>query len=180
MSLEESKAIRAKRASSTQKAITKKVQEGRATGNERAVLRIGKANTRIITGQDDLSEWTDEELKEGRRKGANGSFIGRKPTIVPKAIHDELVRRTLAKANQKLVENTEAAVEALVDIVKGADTEDKDKLRAIDMIMNRVLGKPADKLEVSGETPLWQLAIGSAIVSIKSSDVLGDDEGDDE
>ena len=177
---EVNKTVRAKRNASTQKAIQKKVDAGTATGDERAVIRVGKANTKIITGQEDLSLWDDDELKEGRRKGKDGTFIGRKPVIIPKAIHDELVKRTLAKANKMLVENTELAVQALIDVVKGADTEDKDRLRAIDMVMTRVLGKPADKVEFSGETPPWQLAIGTAIVSIKSSDILGDDDADDD
>lgn len=172
--------VRAKRRNSTQEAIRAKAERGEATGDERALVRLGKMNTKILTGQEDLSVWSDEELKRGQRKDKNGRWQGVKPKVIPKAIHDELVKRTLAKANQKLVENTEAAVEALVDIVKGADVEDKDRLRAIAMIMDRVLGKPADKVEFTGETPPWQLAIGTAIVSIKSSDVLGDDDADED
>lgn len=172
--------IRAKRRSSTQEAIRKKAERGEATGDERAVVRVGKRNTKILTGQEDLSVWSDEELQRGQRKDKNGRWQGVKPTIVPKAIHDELVRRTLAKANQKLVENTETAVEALVDIVKGQDVEDKDRLRAIAMIMDRVMGKTPDKMELSGEVPPWQIAINAGIVRIKPSDILGDDEEDDD
>lgn len=172
--------VRAKRNASTQKALTAKAERGEATGKERAVLRLGASNTKIITGQEDLSEWDDEELKRGQRRGKNGVFTGRPPKIVPKAIHDELVKRTLSRANKKLMEKTEAMVDVLLAIAEGADTEPKDALRAVNMVLERTMGKPADKVEFTGETPPWQLAIGTAIVSIKSSDVLGDDDDEED
>lgn len=171
--------IRGKRRASGVDRIAAKVAAGEPHA-KRAYVQLGKANTRIITGQEDLSEWDDEELKRGQRRDKNGRFQGVAPKIVPKVIHDELVRRTLSRANQKLMENTEAAVEALIDVIKGADTDEKARVKAIDMLLARTMGKPADKLEVTGDTPAWQLAIGTAIVSIKSSDILGDDDEEGE
>jgi hypothetical protein len=64
-------------------------------------------------------------------------------------------------------------------VVKGQDVEDKDRLKAISMIMDRVMGKTPEKIEATVETPPWQVAIQGAIVSIKASDILGDSEDDD-
>lgn len=174
------KTVRAKRNASTQGAIKKKVAEGKATGKERAVVRVGRGGTKVMTGQEDLSEWDDEELRQGRRRGKDGTFVGRKPVIVPKAIHDELVKRTLSKAEALMRDNLIVAVEALTEIVKGEDVEEKDRLRAIDMIMTRVMGKPVDKHEFTGETPPWQVAVNAGIVSINAKSIGGDEDSDDE
>lgn len=168
-----------KRSATTQSAIMRKVANGTATGEERAFIRAGKRNTRILTGQDDLSTWDDEELKWGRRRDKNGQLRGRPSKIVPKALHDELVKRTLARANQLMVQNTEKAVQALIDVIEGQDTEDKDRITAAKLIMDRVLGKAPDKVELKTDSP-WQLALGAAIVSIKSEDILGTPEGEEE
>lgn len=160
------KTVRAKRRASSQAALTEKAKRGEATGKERALVRVGASNTRILTGQEDLSEWDDEELRRGQRRDKNGRFQGVAPKIVPKAIHDELVRRTLSQANDLFNENVVTAVECLIDVVKGADSEDKDRIRAAAMILDRVMGKTPDKVELSAEVKPWQTAVNGGIVRI--------------
>lgn len=168
------RSIRGKRRNSTQSAIKAKVERGEATGNERAVVRIGAAATRIITGQDDLSEWDDEELRMGQRRDKNGRFQGRVPKIIPKAIHDELVRRTLSDANELMRENLPAAVQVLVKLAKSNAVEPKDRLRAVNMIMERVMGKSPDKVEISGTSP-WLVALQGGIVTVDNDAEEEDD-----
>ena len=157
--------VRAKRRASGIGAITAKAARGEADGKERAVMRIGATNTRIITGQDDLSDWSDEELREGRRRDRNGAWQGVTPKIVPKALHDELVRRTLTSANETMRDNLEEAVRCLVQLATSEAIEAKDRLRAISMIMDRVMGKSPDKVEISGQSP-WLVALQGGIVTV--------------
>lgn len=170
--------IRAKRAGVTIGALKKKADEGRSHGDERALVRVGPANTKVLTGEDDLSEWDDEELRRGQRRDKNGRFQGRAPVIVPKRIHDELVRRTIAGAGKLLQENLTVAVEMLIEVVKGQDTEDKDKIKAIGMVMDRVMGKTPEKVEHVGETPKWQIAMQNGIVTVNDPAVVTDEEED--
>lgn len=161
--------INAKRAGSRVSNIKAKAARGEASGEERAFMRMGKSNTRILTGQEDLSEWDDEELRRGRKKDRNGGWRGIDPVIIPKALHDELVRRTLSKANTLLRDNLHAAVQALTSIVEDEDVEPKDRLRAAGMIMDRVMGKDPIPVKLDSETPPWQVAIQAGIVSITNS-----------
>lgn len=162
--------IQRKRSGASIQAIQGKQLNGRSHGNERALVRVGKTATNVLTGQDDLSTWDMEELREGRKRAADGTFTGRKPTVVPKAIHDELVRRTLSKAHELLRDNLETAVEALVAIVKSEATEPKDKIKAIDIVMNRVMGKDPMKVEVSGKAK-WEIALEAGVVSLDDDQV---------
>jgi hypothetical protein len=138
--------------------------------NERAHIRVGKTSTKVLTGEDDLSEWDDEELRQGRRRAASGTWRGRKPTVVPKALHDELVRRTLDQAAILLRDNLGAAVEVLVELVTDEGIEAKDRLRAVQMIMDRVMGKAPDKVELTAEMKPWEIALRGGIVNTGSAD----------
>lgn len=147
-----------KRKNSTPGAIKRQVRDG-AKVTKRAMIRtqddqvvhLGKTQSLIATGQEDLTQWDDEELAMGRRRDSRGNLSGRKPIYYTRPIFEELVRRTMSQAHELMRENTVVAIQMLVDIVKGGDVEDKDRLKAIDMILNRVLGKEPIKVEV-GQT----------------------------
>jgi len=157
--------VRAKRRTMSQASIAAKIERGDANGEERVLVRMGKANTAVLMGTDDLSDWTDEELRYGRRLGKGGRFIGRPPKVVPKALHDELVRRTLASAQNLMRDNLEDAVEQLCIIARSPAVEAKDRLRAISMIMDRVMGKSPEKVEISGQSP-WLVALQAGVVNV--------------
>jgi hypothetical protein len=157
--------IAAKRRASRIPNIQRKVDEGTATGLERGFVRVSRTTTRILTGQEDLSLWDDEELRRGQKRDKNGNWQGVQSKIIPKAIHDELVRRTLSQAEQLLRDNLAEAIEMLVDVMRGKDTEDKDKLKAIEMIMNRVMGKEPLKVDLTvGTKKPWEEAMDAVIV----------------
>lgn len=173
------KRIAAKRANTTVGAIKRKQAAGTANGNERASIRIGKTNTRIMTGVEDLSEWDEEELRRGQRRNKNGRFVGRAPRVVPKAVHDELVRRTLSKAHELFRDNLVQAVQVLTELVTDPSVEAKDKLRAIQMITDRAMGKNPERVEISAEQP-WLVALEGAIVSVDAVNDPADEDDDPE
>lgn len=139
-------------------------EEGIDVSDKRAFMRLGRANTQILVGTEDLSLWDDEELQRGQRKGPRGRFEGAPPKIVPKAIHDELVKRTLAKASETMRSNLVAATEALTAIATDLEADPAARLRAIQMIQDRVMGKAPDKVDVSVDMP-WLDAITDGIVA---------------
>lgn len=135
-------------------------------GGHRALVRVGVNTTDILIGKEDLSLWDDEELRRGRKRDHNGGWQGRDPVIVAKAVHDELVKRTLSKANELLTTNLEAALGILINIMNDDKVDAKERLRAVQMVMDRAMGKEPQKLELdAGEAP-WQVAIASSIVSM--------------
>lgn len=171
--------INQRRRNSTPNALRRKRELGNDHGSERALLRIGPSSTKVLTGADDLSEWDDEELRRGKRRVQQGRFAGRfmgkDPVVVPKALHDELVKRTLAEATKLFYENVVEAVQILVDLIRDEDVEPKDKLRAIAMITDRAMGKAPEKVEISGEMAPWEIALRGGIVNSGGSTEPEDD-----
>lgn len=164
------RSIKAKRATVTPKRLRQRMEAGEDITGQRAIVRMGTLNTRILTGQEDLSEWDDEELKHGQRKDKNGRFQGRSPVIVPKQLHNELVRRTLGKIEELMRESAYEAAEALVEIMRGEYVEDKedpkakDRIKAAEIILNRVLGKEPIRLEVAAMKSKYEEAFEAMIV----------------
>lgn len=179
--------IRGKRRAVSVRRLKEKYQAGPGDyGGGRALVRVGRSMTDVLIGREDLTTWDDEELRRGRKRDKHGRWQGKDPIIVAKAVHDELVRRTLEKANKLMIENLEAAVQVLTELAINNQVEPKDRLKAIDMIMNRAMGREPQKIEIAG-TAKWEHAIEASIVSLpaelvdahiadRDDDVEGDEE----
>jgi hypothetical protein len=147
-------------------------------------IQIGERNAAILAGDVDLAAWDDEELMRGQRRNKNGKFSGRPPKIVPKAVHDELVRRKMSKAHDLLRDNIVAATEVLVDVAKDTDVDPSVRLKAAGMILDRVLGKAPENVNIRAQLePPWLEALRGGIVSLDDEgrmlDVESWEDGDD-
>jgi hypothetical protein len=156
-----------------------KAAQGKLNGNERALIRMGKASTDVMLGLDDLSEWDEEELRRGRKRAVRkgkANFYGPDPVAVPKQCMDELARRITQQAQELMRDSLVEAVRVLTEMAKDPSFEAKDRVKAIEMIMNRTMGKDPVKLEAHVELP-WMAALKGGIVSVP---VTEDDEGDED
>lgn len=115
-----------------------------------------------------MSDWTDEELQRGQKKSRRGTWEGMKPKIVPKALHDELVRRQMSKASELLRDNLVGATEVLIALATGKDVDDAVRLRAVTLIMDRVLGKTPDTVNVSVQKTPFQATLDSLFLDRQS------------
>jgi hypothetical protein len=125
-------------------------------------VRVGAVNTAILSGKLDLSVWGEDELIRGQRRAKNGKFQGRPPKIVPKAIHDELVRRRLSKAGDLLDESIVDAVLLLRQVVTDDEAQYADRIKAAQLIMDRVMGRAPQTVRLEVEPP-WVAALAGAI-----------------
>lgn len=117
----------------------------------RAKVSLGRANTAVLRGEDDLSTWDIDELREGRRKNHRGKFVGRKPKVVPKAIHTELVKRTLSEAYQVLTDSVVDAVRLWADVLNNPDAPLQYRMEAAKEIKEAVMGKAPIHIDVKVE-----------------------------
>lgn len=133
----------------------------------RAKVRMSPSSSAVLAGEDDLSTWSEEELIRGQKKSSTGKWVGTKPSVVPRKLHDELVKRKMTKAYELLRDNLVVAVEVLVEIAKDPEASHSDRLKASTLIIERVLGKPTETVNLSMKTfeeAPWQKAIRLSIV----------------
>lgn len=72
----------------------------------RGIVSIGRTQVAVLNGEEDVSSRTDEELRRGQKRSKNGDWSGKPPQLVARQIHDEMVKRKLAKAYDLLKKNS--------------------------------------------------------------------------
>ena len=111
----------------------------------------------------DLSEWDDEELMRGMRRDKGGKFRGRRVRLVPAACLKELHKRQFSRAHDLLNESLVDGALALREIIK--DETHPDRVKAIELLFNRVLGAAPQHVSVDvGVTAPWMEMITASIV----------------
>lgn len=142
-------------------------------------VRVGKTNLAILNGDEDVRQWSDEELRRGQRRDKNGGWVGRPPRIVPKAVHDELVRRQYDEAATILRDSLVDAVKLFAEIVRDPQADPAVRLKAANIIVERVVGRTPLNIRVESK---WEAAIAASIVSLPADAIEAHaaDESDDD
>jgi len=137
-------------------------------GPLRKRITLSPTSTRVLRGQEDLSEWDDAELARGRRRAEDGSWRGPPAKVVPRAIHEELNRRKFEEAGRILKRSLKDGAEALRKIIVSDKTTDSDRLKAIELLFDRVLGKAPQHVSLDVGTDdqpsPWMKVVAQAVV----------------
>lgn len=120
----------------------------------------------------DVKDWDDEELQYGRRRDKNGNLVGRPPSYIPKACHDELHRRMRSKAEYLMTKAIPEIIPELIKIAKADKPALPDQIRAINMLLDRTMGKPVEHVQMTVEEP-WKDAIAIGIVGALEEESRG-------
>lgn len=131
----------------------------------RGQVRVGVSTADALDHPETIVDWDDEELFRGKRRDKNGSFTGRDPLVVPLECFRELTRRQMRKAQMNLSRNVNDAVDTLVNIAKDPRADDKARVAAAKLVLDRVLGTAPIKVEGTGNQPLFIGLIQGGIVS---------------
>lgn len=135
-------------------------------------VSLGKRNAAVLRGEDDLSEWSDEELLRGQRRNKNGKWGGRRPKLVPLALHRELNSRRLHEAKEILSDSIVRAAEVLREVMDDPDAENRDKLKAAEMVIKTVTGRADFELKIEAPPAAWQELIADSIDSFPVEHVI--------
>lgn len=130
------------------------------------MVTVSPTSAAIALDGADLSDWDDEELLRGTKRNAAGGWTGRKPRFVPAALHKELTRRRFSRAFDLLAESLVDAAQMLRVIVNDSNATNADRIKAAEVIFDRVAGKPKEQVHVdlSGDASPFQKLVAAAIV----------------
>lgn len=105
----------------------------------------------FLKGNIKVEELDDEELMRGQLKAVDGSFKGQPPKMIPRDIHDRMVKEIFARADSKLRDNLLEVASMMTRIATGDEYEVKDRIKAAQWVWEQVRGKVPVKLEIGGE-----------------------------
>lgn len=122
-----------------------------------------RSNMDVALKRSDVRDWDDEELQYGRKRDKNGSLCGRPPSFVPKACHDELMRRYHARVEFMMTKALPDVMPELIAIAKGDKVAKQDQVRAMNILIERTMGKVVEHVQMTVEQP-WRNAIDAVLV----------------
>jgi hypothetical protein len=131
---------------------------------------VSRTATLALKGQLDVSTWDDEELLRGKQRDKKGKFTGKPPKLIPAVCLQELVKRRFSRSFGIMAAALEDAAKQLITIVnkKHPDYEDTVRLKAIELLFARVVGKPKEHIavDVTTEEKPWSRLVAESIVGI--------------
>lgn len=174
----------------------------------RRMVETGKDDTQafdrdlVRAGYKPIAEWDFEELAYGRPK-KNGKLMPRPISYFPQfRIEEEIKRRLHGKSYERIVTMMPLALEAMQKLLVSTEVDDngkpvvdaRTKLAAATYVLDRVMGKTAQAVEITAKEDTVKNALAPAIVlddglpqghlNVIEGDVVEDDdeewEDDDE
>lgn len=113
------------------------------TKRQRGLINVSPRVAALLDGTLDVADLDEEELARGYPRAEDGSFRGR-PTVIPTSVHQRIQRELFQRAGEKLKTNLLAAVEAMTSIASDIDADPKDRIKAAQWVVERLMGKTPD------------------------------------
>lgn len=115
----------------------------------------------LLSGTLSVKDLDDDEIQKMRVRGKGGQFGGRAPRV-PSHLAQAFQKEGIRRATEMFRTAAPRAVKRLLDIAEDMDTKDADAIRALDIVLNRGLGKTPEIITVRDETKFDKVA-GEAV-----------------
>lgn len=142
----------------------------RGKGSQRKNVAVQGRMAQFMAGEITMADLDTEELLKGQLRADDGTFRGRPPKLIPREMHDEMVRELLARGDQLIRESFVDAIEAFKSIAKDRSLEPRDRLKAAQYLWERVAGKLADRVDLKVAMQPWELDVKGIIANIPEPD----------
>ena len=121
-------------------------------------VRLRGRYAELAAGVIKIEELDDEEVARGQLKSSDGTFRGRPPDWVPKELVQRMRKEWLSRAEGRLRDALlEKGIGTLVELAGNDQVDPNVRLRAADKIIERMMGKVPDKVQLSAEDPVETL-----------------------
>jgi hypothetical protein len=113
-----------------------------------------------LRGELPVESWDDEEIARGYTKDKDGNFNGRPPNI-PARTFAQTQRELRKRAQGKFDQHALNSINVIANVAYYGE-KDSDRLKAAEIITERVLGKVTQRIEVHDADP-WQTILDDII-----------------
>jgi len=121
------------------------------TMRKRNAVNVAPRVRDLLDGTISIEDLDDEELVRGYMRAKNGTFAGRAPRVVPKAIHDRMIRELFARADDMLRASLLDSVRVMSEVAADITATPGERLKAAQWIYERVRGKVPTDVHITGE-----------------------------
>lgn len=116
------------------------------------------------------TELDDDELGRGKLRDKNGQWRGGQGSLLPRDMVPEITRRLKERFDDRLRAELKNAQGVFLDIMNDDSADPKDRLKAAQYMMERLIGKVPDKVEVIAEVKPWEGLIEGILTDVPDGD----------
>lgn len=140
-----------------------------------------------------IEEWDEHELARGRPRAADGTFKGKTPEWIPRALHEQAMDRFRDVIRGDLNSHTLLAVQTVKWILENEEVDEKgrpivppaSKLDASKFLIEHLLGKPKQEVKQDISVKLQGILLNATVAGPSSGepaalDVESWEYGDDD
>lgn len=121
----------------------------------RARRRKGMSDEELRQLYKPVEEWDHEELARGRPRAKDGTFKGKAPAFIDRALHEQIIRQFETVVKGEMNRHTVKALVVLEKILDDDSTDENGrpniaagtKLDASKFLIEHILGKPKQRVE---------------------------------
>jgi len=123
-----------------------------------AAKRVNGKNTEVtdryqalLDGTIKIEDLETDELIQGKLFNKNGDFRGRPPLMIPRTMHNAIVRELVHRTESGLFADYDHMYEVLVGVATNERVNAQARVQAAIYVIERISGKIPDKTEMSLE-----------------------------
>lgn len=134
-------------------------------------LRTPPERYRAFTdGTLDVADLDDEEIRRMQLRAKDGSFKGHPPKSLPREFLLALQAENQRRMNARWGEEYETAMAVIHEILvkKNSTVQDSIRLRAAEMVIERIQGKAIDRVEVKATISKFDEVAGDIIMDVEN------------
>jgi hypothetical protein len=125
-------------------------------------IRVKGRMAKLLRGELSVEDLDDEELARGYCKAKDGTFRGKPPGIIPRAMWTRMQRELFQRFDERLKSNLVETLDVVLELAKDRDIDAGTRLRAAQYVIDRTMGKTPEKITVSHEDP-WETIINDVM-----------------
>lgn len=134
----------------------------RKSARRRAIDKLSPRYQDLAEGRISIEDLDMEELTRGQLRNADGTFSGPKPHVIPRAMHDVLQKELQKRMQNMFNGQIMVGFDAIVEIAQDPRVSvTRERLAAAQYIVERGIGKIAEKQEISGEVTVFEKQVST-------------------
>lgn len=120
-------------------------------------IAISGRMEKLLAGVITVEDLDDMELARGQCRDTAGGFTGRPPRIIPREMHQEMLRRLFERSDELLQGALLITVRMFLEVVSDPNQTAADRMKAGVFIFENVRGKAPQTVRLEASDPVVQL-----------------------
>lgn len=119
----------------------------------------------LLDGKISVTDLSNEELAKGRCYGPNGKF-GKQSAVIPAKFYNEAIAEFKRRMEAKFQEDVEPMRKILQEMASNPRISADARYKSAVYLMDRAIGKVAEKTEATVEVKKWEGALGEVFLEM--------------